>query len=122
MKFKSTRKITLAGFGHVVNFDKGQTLFVPPALHQEAMAQGLDPVVGEGETAPKAPKQFDDSARLDAIRAAMQQIAERNNSDDFDAAGTPKLRAIENITGGHKPVDGKERQSLWVEVIASVGV
>ena len=47
----------------------------------EAMAQGLDPVVGEGETAPKAPKQFDDSARLDAIRAAMQQIAERNKHE-----------------------------------------
>ena len=38
MKFTAHRKITLAGMGHVVPFNKGDTLYVPPALRQEALA------------------------------------------------------------------------------------
>ena len=122
MKFTSTRKLTLSGMGHVIKFDKGDVLFVPTALHQKALAEGLEPQVGEGESALKPAQTVDDSLRIEAIKDAMRQIAERNSSDDFDAAGTPKLRAIETLTGGPKPVDGKERQALWAEVVASVGV
>ena len=121
MKFTSSRKLTLTGFGHVISFQKGDTLFVPPALHQEALAQGLEPVAEQGEATPTAAPRLDDSGRIEAIKAAMHQIAQRNDAGDFDAAGTPKLRAIESLTGGAKPVDSKERQSLWAEVVASVG-
>lgn len=121
MKFTSSRKLTLTGFGHVISFRKGDTLFVPPALHQEALAQGLEPVAEQDEATPTAAPRLDDSGRIEAIKAAMHQIAQRNDAGDFDAAGTPKLRAIENLTGGAKPVDSKERQSLWAEVVASVG-
>ena len=122
MKFTSPRKLILTGFGHVISFNKGDTLFVPPALHQEALAQGLEPATADGESAPVAAPRPDGTGRIEAIKAAMVQIAQRNDAGDFDAAGTPKLRAIENLTGGAKPVDGKERQSLWAEVVAAVGV
>ena len=49
MKFSSTRKLVLAAFGHVVTFDKGDTLFVPHSLHRQALEQGLEPVPEDGE-------------------------------------------------------------------------
>ena len=121
MKFKSSRTVVLSGMGHHLVFTKGQTLFVPPVLHTHAMTEGLEAVPDQGETAPEAAQPVDDTARIEAIKQAMRQIAERNNSDDFDGSGTPKVRAIENLTGGVKPVDNKERQALWGEVVASVG-
>ncbi len=121
MKFTSSRKLVLEGFGHVLVFGKGDTLFVPPALHQRAVEQGLEPVLLEGEEAPKAPKTPDDAARITAIKDAMRAIAERNSADDFTAGGLPKVRAIEALTGGVRPADTKEHQALWAEVVASVG-
>lgn len=52
----------------------------------------------------------------------MQLIAERNRSDDFTAGGIPKIKAIEALTDGQKPVDTREHQALWAEVVASVKV
>lgn len=118
MKFTSSRKITLTGLGHVISFEKGECLFVPPALHQEALAQGLEP---DGDVTGMRPvARPDDATRIEAVKEAMKLIAERNDPGDFDAAGTPKVRAIENLTGGAKPADGKERLALWAEVANAV--
>ena len=122
MKFSSTRKLVLAAFGHVVTFGKNDTQFVPPALHQIALEQGLDPVPEGDEDTPERVVAPDDSARVEAIKAAMQLIAERNRSDDFTAGGIPKIKAIEALTDGQKPVDAREHQALWAEVVASVKV
>lgn len=115
MNFTSNRKITLSGGGHVVSFDKGESKFLPPSLHQEALMQGLEADVGD-EDAPTLDPAPDEAARTDAISAALKAIATRNNPDDFDASGTPKVKAIEALTGGHKPRDAKERQALWADV------
>ena len=120
MKFTSPRKILVAAMGHAVWFDKGATHFLPPALHQAALEQGLEAVPEDGEAAPERAASPDDSARVEAIKAAMRAIAEKNSADDFDAGGTPKVRAIENLTGGLKPADAKERAALWAEVVRSV--
>lgn len=119
MKFTSSRKILIAAMGHAVWFEKGDTHFLPPALHQVALEQGLEALPDDGETAPVRAPATDDTARVEAIKAAMRAIAEKNNPDDFDAGGTPKVRAIENLTGGMKPTDAKERAALWAEVINS---
>ncbi len=114
MLFTSPRKVVLAALGHVVAFEKGQTLNLPVALHQIALEQGLEPaedIVREAKP--------DDSARVEAIKAAMQQIAERNSRDDFDAGGIPKVRAIEALAG-HKPASNDERLALWGEVTRSI--
>lgn len=118
MKFTAPYAATLEGGGHVLVFAKGETKFVPPALRQAAVAKGFEPEEGAEITSVSAP---DDSGRKDAVKAAMKLIAERNNADDFDASGTPKVRAIEAVAGGVKPVDNKERLALWAEVAASVG-
>ncbi len=118
MKFTSSRKLVLAALGHVITFDKGDTLHVPPALHSLALEQGLEPADGAGVA--QAPAKPDDAARAEAIKIAMKLIAERNNADDFTAGGIPKIRAIEALTDGAKPLDAKEHQALWGEVTASV--
>lgn len=120
MKFSSTRKLVLAAFGHVITFEKNDTQFVPRALHQLALEQGLDPVPEGDEDTPERVVAPDDSARVEAIKTAMQLIAERNRSDDFTAGGIPKIKAIEALTDGQKPIDAREHQALWAEVVASV--
>lgn len=121
MKFKASRSITLTAFGHVLIFGKGETLFVPPSLHTLAVEQGLDPVPEEGETPPEVAPKTDDSERVEKLKAAMHEIATRNNAADFDAGGVPKVRAIREASGGAEPVDAKERTALWAAVINSVG-
>lgn len=121
MEFTANRKILLAGFGHALAFEKGETKFVPPVLRQMAMAEGLDPVVAEGEDVPTKPSIPDEEARRDAVRAGMKAVAERNRTNDFDASGTPKVAAIEAASGGAKPSDNKERLALWAQVVADVG-
>lgn len=120
MKFTSSRNLVLAAYGHVVTFAKGDTLFVPPALHQAALEQGLEPVLADGEQAPEQAPKMDDSARIEAVKDAMRAIASRNDAGDFDAGGVPKAKAIRAITGGHEPVDAKERTTLWAQVINSI--
>ena len=115
MQFTSPRKVILSAMGHVVAFEKGQTLNLPVALHQVALEQGLEPA--EAITREQKP---DDSERIEAIKAAMRQIAERNARDDFDAGGIPKVRAIEALANA-KPVSNDERLALWGEVTRSIG-
>lgn len=115
MKFTSPRKVVLAAMGHVVAFEKGDTHNLPVALHQVALEQGLEPA--EAITREQKP---DDSERIEAIKAAMRQIAERNARDDFDAGGIPKVRAIEALADA-KPVSNDERLALWGEVTRSIG-
>lgn len=121
MKFTANRILTLAGFGHALVFAKGETLFVPPVLRAVAVDMGLDPVLDEGDVAPGGTPKDDADTRRAAVKDAMRAIAQRNNADDFDAGGVPKLRAIENLTGGVKPTDAKERTVLWAEVMNDTG-
>lgn len=116
MNFTSNRKITIAGGGHVVSFEKGESKALPPSLHRSAMEQGLE---ADGEV--DMSENPDEVARIDAIRAAMKAIGARNDTADFDAAGCPKMTAIEALTGGAKPLNAKERQSLWAEVSSGTG-
>ena len=118
MEFTSHRKLTLAALGHVVVFEKGATHYVPPALRQLALEQGLEPA--NGAALERGPAKQEDGARLETIKTAMKLIAERNNPDDFTAGGLPKVRAIEALADGAKPADAKEHQALWAEVAASV--
>ena len=115
MQFTSPRKVILSAMGHVVAFEKGQTLNLPVALHQVALEQGLEPA-----DAIAREQKPDDSERIEAIKTAMQQIAVRNARDDFDAGGIPKVRAIEALANA-KPVSNDERLALWGEVTRSIG-
>ena len=115
MQFTSPRKVVLAALGHVVAFEKGETHNLPVALHQVALEQGLEPA--EALAREQKP---DDSVRIEAIKAAMLQIAERNARDDFDAGGIPKVRAIEALADA-KPANNDERLALWAEVTRNVG-
>lgn len=115
MQFTSPRRVTLAHLGHVVAFDKGQTINLPEALHQIALEQGLEPAE---EIAREA--KTDDSERHAALKAAMAAIAKQNKSTDFDAGGIPKKNAVESLAGTHKLKDNDERLKLWAEAVNGI--
>lgn len=116
MKFTSPRNITLAAGGHVVPFKKGETHNLPPAMYQKALAEGLEP---EDKDVVLEPVE-DDAERVAKIKAAMLDIATKNDAADFDAGGAPKVKAIEAVAGV-KPTNSDERLKLWAEVKNSIG-
>lgn len=119
MQFTSTRKVTLADAGHVLVFAKGDTKFVPPILRTKAIEEGLEPVLEEGQEAPANPVGNADAARIDAVKAAMRAIRDKNAQDDFDASGTPTMKAIQLASeGAAAPKNKDERLTLWAEVRA----
>lgn len=117
MEFTSPRKVTLAGAGHVIPFNKGDTKFVPPALRAQAVEQGLEPVeAGAVDTGVPTADEAE-AARIAAIKAAMVKIKERNDSKEFDAGGVPTKKAIAAATPGSEQVkDNDERLEIWGQV------
>ena len=110
MEFTSPRQLVLSAMGHTVAFGKGETHNLPPALHQLALEQGLEPAEPLAREAKP-----DDSARTEAIKEAMRAIAAGNKRGDFDAGGIPKAVAIKALAGA-EPASNDERLALWGEV------
>ena len=112
MLFKSTRKLTLAHLGHVIVFAKGDTKFVPPALHQEAVEQGLDAVDGDVTSSKQV---VNDQLRVNALKDAMAEILKTNKRDHFDAGGVPRMVVVQEMANATLK-DNDERLALWAEV------
>lgn len=121
MQFTSHRKLVLAAAGHVLPFEKGDTKFVPPILRPKALEEGLEPVLEEGQAAPATPVTPADTARVEAVKAALRVIRDRNRRTDFDGGGAPTVKAIQaESEGSAAPNDKAERLALWAEVRAEV--
>lgn len=102
---KLNRDYTLGStLGHRVRFGKNAETRVPDICIEEAIAIGAERVDGKdhfeelakakGEVQPMSP-----IARQEAVKAALETIVERNNRDDFTAAGNPTLKALAKETG-----------------------
>lgn len=115
MKFVSQRKFDLVStLGHVIGFEKGVPINVPPALHKDAIAAGCVAVDGEVEfdVAKKAdPSPADPAERAEMISMALVDMKERNVSSEFNANGTPKVKIVAGITGFD--VTAAEVAELW---------
>ena len=85
MKFTSRATSRSPPAVHVVPF-KGETHNLPPAMYQKALAGGLEP---RTKTIVLEPVE-DDAERVAKIKAAMLDIATKNDAADFDAGGAPK--------------------------------
>lgn len=123
MQFKSLRKQTLAGYGHVIAFDKGEVKFVPGQLHAAALDMGLEPELADGEQAPDVAvvgvaKQEEE--RIAKIKEALAAIRAKNDRADFTAGGVPTAKAIEALSGA-KPANSTETVKLWGEVSTATG-
>jgi hypothetical protein len=102
--------------GHIINFEKGQPVNVPPIIERDALQIGAEPVEGErpdmtGETViPEAP-QYTADERKEMLFAAFDEIVARNAREEFTAQGAPNKTAVEKVVGFE--VSNKERTDSW---------
>ncbi len=101
--------------GHVINFVKGQPVYIPPVLEREVTQLGAEPVVGDRmdlledlPTAPVAPVGEDRKAIL---LAAFEQLEGRNARGDFTGQGRPNLSVLKDLVGFE--VITRERDAVW---------
>lgn len=118
-EMKMHRNFRLASVsGHVIMFKKGEVVDVPKPAVKDALAAGgmvvseadLDDVLPEEQEA-KAVPQGDE--RESAILTAFQTLIEKNEREDFTAAGMPTKSAVDAATGFK--ADKKELGRLWTQ-------
>lgn len=101
-------------YGHIINFKKGEPVYVPPVCAREAASIGAEAIgekvdpLGDEEVAA-APMSPDE--REANILAAFAMMQERNERDDFTANGAPAKSALVKLLGFD--VDKKEYEPLW---------
>ena len=110
------RNVTITStLGHMITFKKGVPTGVPSIMVRTCAERGAEKSDGENvlleaeevkETQPVDPGQ-----RLEDIRAAMEKIVERNDVNDFTAAGIPSVPAVNKEVGYR--VDRTEVNSAW---------
>ncbi|MDR2880842.1 MAG: hypothetical protein LBV29_02930 [Azoarcus sp.] len=99
------RNYTLMGFGHAINFIKGQPVNIPPSLVLDAQKIGAEPVEGEREEMlpdePVVPVVPEGEARAAALTAVFKSIDARKQREDFTAQGVPSAKAVSDLAGFH---------------------
>lgn len=102
--------------GHIINFFKGQPVYVPPVCEREVVVFGAEPVDGEkidvlDDQTPAYTEEPGGAEREAQILAAFSLLEERNQRGDFTGQGRPHPVAIKELTG--IKVDARERDMLW---------
>lgn len=111
--------------GHVIQFRKGEPVAVPESLVKEALSVGAV-MIDEAELERLMPEEVVLKAapvgteRDMAILAAFKAISDRNERDDFTAAGMPTQAAVAGVTG-FKP-DKKELPRLWAQYLEALAL
>lgn len=116
MKFTLNRDKVVGGrHGHTIEFKKDVPVHVPKEMWNEVRAIGA---VSEEEIVEPVPvgkvvptEQVDRDA---VLRPIMEQMAERNQRDDFGANGTPKLEIVS--AAAEFKVTKKEVDILWAKI------
>lgn len=84
---------------------------VPPMFRKEAIARGCVPVgVGADAEAP----QETEKTKQEQIIAAIEQMLDGGNEEDFTADGKPDVRALSRMAGFQ--IAREERDAAWEEV------
>ena len=84
--------------GHVICFVKDVPTHVPPVVYNEAIAIGALPADGKNadviEDDRKDQTPIDPADRAPLILMAIEALFERNEREDFTAAGAPTVDAV----------------------------
>jgi hypothetical protein len=122
MKFVMNRSRVVTGFGHSVEFVKGEPTHVPPELYREVLAVGGAPE-GEVDTDPVKPtapgEPGDPLAREAALFEAFETLALANKRGSFTAGGTPHPKALKDLLGWDAPT--AERDAAWTKFVQGKG-
>ena len=112
--------------GHIINFQSGTPVNVPPVLVEEAVRIGAVFVDGSKIELlpPEKPGPYagppDPVARRDEIVTAMNEMIKANVRETFGADGQPKAEELSKLVGFK--VEKKEITKVWLqraEMIAS---
>ncbi len=102
--------------GLAVRFEKGVARPVQLILVPEVVGIGAERVDGEQgegfEEEKRLPEEPQGHEREELIKAAIEDLVERNNSKDFNAGGVPKPVAIKAIVGFQPEAD--ETKKAWL--------
>lgn len=118
MKFVMNRSRNVSGFGHSVDFVKGEPTHVPPELYRDVLAAGGVP---EEEFDPDPPKKSgpqepsDPFAREAALFDAFEVLALANKRGSFTAGGLPHHKALKDLLGWEVP--NAERDAAWAKFV-----
>lgn len=128
MQYVSNRNVTLRSkTGHVIFFKAGEPRDVPVPVRREAMAIGIIPADGKPDTVENIETE---ASRVVAIPAALrdaliffalERIREENETAKFDAAGRPKVDAVNAYFYGFLNINANDRSRYWDEYRALVG-
>ncbi len=120
--YVSNRDYRLAtSFGIAILFKKDTPVYVPPTARKAAMEVGIL-LVNKDETPfeeeAKADETIDPQGleRDQLIEEALREIKDRNDVDEFNAHGVPKVQKTEDILGFN--VSAGEVKTLWMSVKA----
>ena len=101
--------------GHSIEFVKGKSVYVPPAVYGDAIAIGAFPSDGSEPTPLDEDvirsEITDPAERAQMISMAFDVLVERNGRGDFTAAGVPTAAAVTAETGFK--VQNKEVVQAW---------
>ena len=111
--------------GHIINFVKGQPVWVPPILEREVTQFGAEPVSGDRvdllDDLPVAEHEPAGEDRRKLLLSAYAQLEARNARGDFTGQGRPNQKALEKLVGFEIGV--RERDEIWEEFMnAKAGV
>lgn len=118
MKFTMNRARTVTSrMGHSIHFEKGVATHVPPVLYEEVLAAGgvADEELPEPEETPEPTA--DEREKL--LMAALEDIATKNNRDDFSAVGAPHTKALATRLGF--AISAAERDAAWLRFQGAKG-
>lgn len=99
--------------GHVLDFKKGEKIWVPPECVRFVLEIGAVPEDAMVDDEKKAPEDPQGDERKDSIRSAFELLVARNSREDFNATGVPTIAAVTDLAGFK--VDKHELKALWAE-------
>lgn len=122
MLFVANRNVTLRSkTGHVIYFKANEPREVPQPVRREAMAIGIIPVNAQPDTVETLESEVTRSVpvpndlRNALIFYALDKLREENETGKFDAAGRPKVDAINAHFHGFLTINANDRTRFWDE-------
>lgn len=101
--------------GHTVTFKANVPTAVPDMLYAEALSFNIIPASGKAASqdlpAPQASVSVMGPLRDALIYNAIQTIVNRNQTEDFDGGGVPKIPSIAELSG--VKLGAQERNKYW---------
>lgn len=105
--------------GHIINFEKGQPTYVPPAVVREAVEIGAEPVEDMdktnavlGEEIKPPPPDLTADERKALMFEAFEELERTNVRKDFTGGGQPTVAAVTRVAG-FEP-DKREIEDAWL--------